>query len=152
QRVLLALDDLQWADPLTLAVLQALDPERLVRIPLIIVGAYRTELPGPELQALSARTGVRAVTLGPLSEEALAALVTDLLAVPCPPSALIKLMERRSRGNPARMIEALHDAAADGLLVRRNGRWLVTQQPPRSFWLRRTVRLEAVRAEPAASG
>jgi hypothetical protein len=78
--------------------------------------------------------------------------VTDLLAVPCPPAALVKLMERRSCGNPARMIEALHDAAADGLLVRRNGRWLVTQEPPRSFWLRRTVRLETIRAEPSPSG
>jgi serine/threonine protein kinase len=140
QRVLLALDDLQWADPLTLAVLRMLTADRLTRLPLLVLGAYRSEDASPELSSLAAATGARTLTLGPLSEDALTALVSDLLALPRPPAALVKLMERRSLGNPARLIEALHAAAADGLLVRRRGRWVVTQQPRRAFWLRETVR------------
>jgi serine/threonine protein kinase len=149
QPLLVAIDDLQWADRMTLAVLRALRAERLAAAPLMVVGAFRSEEVQPALGALLESGEARTLSLGPLSEEALAGLVADLLAVPCPPAALVKLMERRSRGNPARLIEALHDAAADGLLLRRNGHWVMTQEPPRSFWLRRTLRLETV---PTAGG
>jgi hypothetical protein len=127
QGLLLALDDLQWADPLTLAVLQALRPERLGGVPLIVVGAYRPEETRPELQAVVEATGARQLVLGPLSGAAVTALAADLLSVRCPPAALVQLMERGSRGNPARMISSLRDAAAGGLLVRRNGRWVSTR-------------------------
>jgi eukaryotic-like serine/threonine-protein kinase len=139
QRLLLAIDDLQWADPLTLAFLAALAVD-LGRQPLLVVGAYRPEGrdAGAGLRPLLAQRGVRTATLGPLSEEALTALVSDLLAIPRPPPALVKVMERRSRGNPARLIEALRAAAADGLLVRRRGRWVIKRQPRHAFWLRRT--------------
>jgi hypothetical protein len=149
QRLLLAFDDLQWADPLTLAVLEALRPERVAELPLMIVGAVSSDTLRPELQALAVRAGARTVSLGPLTEEALSALVGDLLAMRHPPAGLVKMMERRSRGNPARVIEALRGAAADGLLVRRHDRWMVTKQLPGGFWLRQTVRGEQTALGPA---
>jgi eukaryotic-like serine/threonine-protein kinase len=142
QRLMIALDDLQWADPLTLAFLETLRPERLGRIPLLVVGAHRADSKRPQLQAVLERSGARAVTLGPLTGDALVALVGDLLAMPCPPGGLVKLMERRSCGNPAQLIEALRGAASDGLLARRHGRWVVSHQLQPAFWLKRTVRLE----------
>jgi serine/threonine protein kinase len=147
QRLILALDDLQWADPLTLSFLCSLRPERLGRLPLLVVGAYRCDRDTallPELRALVDRSGARTLSLAPLDEHAVGTLVADLLAMPEPPQSLVKLMERRSRGNPARVIESMRVAASDGLLTRRGGRWVVTQTPPPGFWLRRTQRPEEI--------
>jgi serine/threonine protein kinase len=148
QRLLLAVDDLHQADALTLGFLAALAPERLARSPLIVVGSYRPQSARAELEAAIAATGARRLPLGPLSEPALAAVVGDLLGLGRTPLALVKLMDRRAHGNPARVIEALREAAADGLVVRRGGRWVVEGEPPRGFWLRRTLRAISI---PSAS-
>jgi hypothetical protein len=151
--LLLALDDVQWADARTRAFLEALRADRLSGLPLVVVAASRSDPPRPEVDALIERSRARRLPLAPLDEHALSQLVGDLLALPSPPAELVKLMQRRSLGNPGRVIEALRDAAAEGLLVRRRGQWVLTQRPARAFWLRRTVRLEGpVGAEHPAMG
>src|SRR5262249_19634034 len=76
QPLLLVLDDLQWADGLSLGFLrfsQSLGP---LRRWLLILGTYRREeLPsaGEDLRALLGEPGVEAISLSRLSEEAVSA-------------------------------------------------------------------------------
>jgi serine/threonine protein kinase len=121
--LVVAIDDLQWADALSLEFLAALDPVWLSRLPLLIVAAQRSESDRPELQALAERCPANVLTLAPVGEHAMKAMVGDLLALDEPPAALVQLLAAQARGSPARLVEALRMATARGTVVRRHGRW-----------------------------
>ncbi|HUR49802.1 MAG TPA: AAA family ATPase [Acidimicrobiales bacterium] len=69
--ILLAIDDLQWADPGTVGTLGSVS-RRLTALPILIIGCFRPLPRGAELAALlrSAPATARAISLGPLGEEA----------------------------------------------------------------------------------
>jgi eukaryotic-like serine/threonine-protein kinase len=121
--LVVAIDDLQWADALSLQLLASLDPERLAGLPLLIVGAQRSESESPALSAVAERCGKNVLDLAPLGAAAMTALVGDLLALGEPPPALVQMLAPRARGNPARLVEALRTAAGRGVVLRRAGRW-----------------------------
>jgi tetratricopeptide (TPR) repeat protein len=123
--LLLALDDLQWADELTLGFLELLVRSgELKRTRLLVVGTYRSEEAGPALERLLQVPGVLRPKLERLDPEALGSIVADMLALAPPPAPLVRLLERHSEGNPFFVAEYLRAAVGDGLLYRDEaGRW-----------------------------
>ena len=105
--VVIWIDDLQWADPSSLMTLGAWS-RRLAHLPVALIGCLRPAPRTPQLQRLlDALTGDRAgwISLGPIDEEAVAALVAE--AVDAPPSRTAAERDRRSRRQPV-----LHHRAA----------------------------------------
>jgi ATP/maltotriose-dependent transcriptional regulator MalT len=109
--VLLALEDLHWADRSTRAFLAFLGSS-LCRERVLVVGTYRLdELHRrhplrPLLAELERDAGVRRVTLPPLTRDEAGAALEDILGAP-PAAALHANLYLRSEGNPLFMEELL---------------------------------------------
>lgn len=130
---LLVLDDLQWADELTLGFLRHwLRTEHSgARRPvaLLILGTYRTEEVGPGLRDLISTAGVESLELERLGADAVGSIVGDMLALAPPPALFVQFLSARSGGNPFFVAEVLRAALAEGLLFRDDrGRWQVAQR------------------------
>ena len=123
--LVLLLDDLQWADALSLTFLAMLGQGRLDRQAILVVGSYRDESPRWQLKALVERSGARRFALPPLDREAVAAMVGDLLAMSRPPAPLVTWVAARSEGRPAAVVEALRHAHEEGIIGRRDGHWVM---------------------------
>ena len=127
--VLLVIDDLQWADDLSLKVLASLQIERLGRQGLVILGTYRSEAMSAELRALAERSGVSRWQLGPLDGDSVRSLVGDMLAMKNVPAPLTRAIARSSGGNPLFVSEYLRSAVDDGTLRREGGQWALAAAP-----------------------
>lgn len=125
--VMLVLDDLQWADPLTLDFLEFLiTRQALKHSGLLLVGTYRTEECPPRTRAVLEHPGAKHIELERLNEQEVSALVSDILAQPALPPLFAAYLSRQSEGNPFFVNEYLHAALDFGLLWRdRDGRWQV---------------------------
>jgi DNA-binding CsgD family transcriptional regulator len=116
--VLVAVDDGQWCDPMSVFTLRVL-PRRLIAAPIAWVVATR-EVPagGPaELVVEAARPDlpVTWLDLEPLSDEAVVAIATDRLGARPGPAVLRRLSG--AHGNPflaVRLVEGLFDPGAGG--------------------------------------
>ena len=98
--VLVCLDDLHWAGPVTLAALRAL-PRDLKRHPVAWLLA-RSSTPGRAadyLFGLLEKDGAARVTLAPLDPGAVAAMLTD--AYGAPPDRALADLARGAAGNPS---------------------------------------------------
>jgi predicted ATPase len=101
--LLLALDDLQWADESTLALLVHL-VNRISRLPLLIIGTYRDEFfenNSALVRSLEEviRLGVRPLKLGGLSKDGVA-LMLDQLSERKAPENLVSSIFEETQGNP----------------------------------------------------
>ncbi len=124
QRVVLILDDLQWADELTLGFLATLTSSSLADQGVLVIGTYRTEEAPPALRALAAAPGVRKVELARLDHDAVGSIARDMLALPDTPEALVDWLSSCSAGNPFFVAEYLRAMVEQGLLARDAlGRW-----------------------------
>lgn len=120
--ILLSLDDLQWADPATLSALRVL-PARLAALPVVWLIASRSGVRRPELRACLdalARDGAEPVRLGPLGEDAVAELVTDLATAP--PDPALRALAGRAHGSPFLLVELLRGLREEALVDVRDGR------------------------------
>jgi len=127
--VLLVLDDLQWADDLSLAFLQGLTPRWLERHAVFVLGTYRTLEFDEALAGVLASPAVESVLVEGLDETAVGALVGDMLALPAPPDALVTFLAAQAQGNPFFAAEYLRMAVAEGLIGRDPaGAWVVPDQ------------------------
>jgi predicted ATPase len=80
--LVVAIDDLQWADPSTMLVLHRLG-RSVHRLPVLLIAACRPLPRPPDLERLLTSLtalGARRLVLGPLDERAVAALVETLVA------------------------------------------------------------------------
>ncbi|HEY7621101.1 MAG TPA: AAA family ATPase [Solirubrobacteraceae bacterium] len=115
--VLLAIEDLHWADRSTQAALTFL-ARSLTTERIMVVGSYRSdELPRsdplrPLLAELELHPRTRRIALAPLSRDELAEQLTDILGAP-PARDLLERLWRRSGGNPL-FAEELVAAGQDG--------------------------------------
>jgi PAS domain S-box-containing protein len=120
----LFLDDLQWLDSATLALLADLATQTEVGS-LLLVGAYRDNEVGPthplarSLAAVREAGGrVHDIVLAPLAREDVGRLIADTLQ--CAPEAaqsLIDLVYEKTGGNPFFTIQFLTALADEGLLA-----------------------------------
>jgi len=127
--LVLFLDDLQWADLPSLRLIEslALDPDASH---LLLIGSWRdneVDEAHPLTRVVEAlRAGGRAerVTLGPLSEADVGALVTDALRVSAEAAApLAAVCVAKTGGNPFFLGRFLEGLARDGLLWVEGGGW-----------------------------
>lgn len=125
--LLVILDDLQWADELSLAVLAlALRSGRCAGAPVLLAGTYRSEEVSEALAELIASDKTTNVRFGRLAIEAVGAMVADMLALRSAPAAFIELLARSSEGNPFFVAEYLRLAVARAVLRRDEmGRWRI---------------------------
>src|SRR4051794_34450855 len=127
--VVLALEDLHWADPSTRAFV-AFMARSLCRERVLVVATYRLdELHRrhplrPLLAELERDPRVHRVVVAPLTHDELAEALTDILGEP-PSPALLERLYARSEGNPLYMEElvaagtaALPESLRDALMVR----------------------------------
>jgi DNA-binding CsgD family transcriptional regulator/tetratricopeptide (TPR) repeat protein len=96
----IVLDDVQWADDASLVVWNELAAS-IKQLRLLLIGTCRPTPRRAEVQELRAavvRRGGAVVTLGPLSETDVAALVTAILGLP--PGAALRQLTEQAAGNP----------------------------------------------------
>jgi predicted ATPase len=134
---LLILDDLQWADELTLGFLEHLCrrwyAEGRPNVPVLVLGTYRTEdvratQASPLKRLLEAPEVVR-IPLERLEEPGVGAMVRDMLALASPPGLFVRWLSRHSEGNPFFVAEYLRAAVTEGLLYRdEDGDWQVAEK------------------------
>jgi len=129
--VVLLLDDLQWADPASLSLMERLITDE--KQSLLIVGAYRdNEVDGDHPLTATLRrlkeqgVSIPAVELAPLTEGDVTALITDTTHCRAADAVdLAALVVRNTGGNPLFVTEFLKTVAADGLIAldRAAGSW-----------------------------
>ena len=124
---LLVLDDLQWADDLTLAFLESLSDRYYATNPLLVLGTYRSEELGPDLERVLALPHIKRMVLGRLDTKAVAAMASDMLGQKQVPEKLASFLTTESSGNPFFAAEYLRAAVDANMLFRdERGRWSQT--------------------------
>jgi eukaryotic-like serine/threonine-protein kinase len=127
--LMLLLDDLQWADELSLSFLSSLPTDWFEGQRLMIVAVYRADEETAALRALQARPYTQRIALPSLEEPAVAELVRGMLAIDTPPTAFVEQLARQSQGNPFFVAEYLRAAVAEQLLSRASrGNWQIDQR------------------------
>jgi serine/threonine protein kinase len=121
--LLLAIDDLHWADDLTLAVLDRLDSAILQKLPLIIIANYRSEEAVDAIRQLASRSQNREVNLERLEGAQIRALVGGMLSMSTPPESLLAYIDAYAEGIPFFAAEYLRSLVAAGALVYAGGTW-----------------------------
>ena len=113
--LLLALDDVHWADPQTVRWITYLSA-RVADLPVLMLATARFEENGPGsiAAAIEGNPHASAVALEPLGIEAVGQLVYDQFARSGDPD-FIEACHRASGGNPFFAIELLRAAAVDGI-------------------------------------
>ena len=141
----LLLDDLQWADASSLALLEALAP-RLAGARILVLGTYRDgeAVPGAPLtvtlERLHRQHLVTTVHLGRLTRDEVVALMTELGDGDPPPEPVVATLYFETEGNPFFLEEAVAHFGEEGRLFDATGAWRPTlevaeDEVPRSVWL-----------------
>jgi eukaryotic-like serine/threonine-protein kinase len=126
--LLLILDDLHWADDLSLKFLRQLPAPYFTGRRLLVIGTYRSDEVPAALRHLLDSSAIDTMTVGRLNEAAINSLVADMLALPEAPPTLLQFLVRHSNGNPFFVAEYLRAAVAEGLLYREAGRWQAAEE------------------------
>lgn len=117
--LVIVLDDLQWADELTIGFLAfLLRTGHLGRMRCLIIGSYPLEDAGESLERLLKVTSIKRFRLDPLTERDVGLMVAEMLSIAEPPRILTRFLSRMSDGNPFFVAEYLRAAVAEGLLFR----------------------------------
>lgn len=135
----LVLDDLQWADALTLGLVARIPDRGPSLASLSVLATYRSEEITPALEALIQAPVVETVALDRLSESAVERMVSDMLGYEAP-GALASFVTHQSEGNPFFVGEYLRAALGEGVLMRTEiGGWQLEGEID-SLGLPRTLR------------
>jgi predicted ATPase/serine/threonine protein kinase len=121
----LFLDDLQWADELTLKFLDLLQAGAWESAGLAVVASYRSEEEHAALRLYRHLfTSAPLVKLDRFDEVVVGELVRDMLGVDDMDHRFVQFLAQRSEGNPFFVAEYLRTTVAEGLLRRdQSGRW-----------------------------
>jgi DNA-binding CsgD family transcriptional regulator len=129
--VLVCLDDLQWESPAALAALRTL-PKELKRYPVawLLASSTTPQHDTEYLFSLLETDGAARITLGPLGDDAVAALLTD--AFGAPPDQALLAFARCAAGNPSLLTELIRGLRDDDAVQVADGpAVLVSAQIPR---------------------
>jgi DNA-binding CsgD family transcriptional regulator/tetratricopeptide (TPR) repeat protein len=146
--MVLAVEDLHWADPSTLLCLRQLC-RRLAHLPLALIGTLGPSPWSAELDRLLGEfvaQGGSHLRLGSMEPDEVAALVTEIVGTP-PGPTLLQAVEGAG-GNPLFMIELLRGLSREGAIQVREGRAELPEfLLPSSFRLLVLRQLEALPME-----
>lgn len=150
---LLVLEDLHWADPETLALLEYLADNLWAEL-VLCIGTYRTTEGGDVLDAaakLEARGSARVLALGRLDAAGMARMTLECLGTAGLPEAAQAFVAERAEGVPFLVEEVLAGLLENGALVERDGRWEttgpITSGVPATFADSVARRLDAMSAQ-----
>ncbi len=120
QPILWLIDDLGWADELSLAFLHSLGNDYLSTTPALLVGTYRSEeaSASEEIQTLSSQPHVVHLVLKPLLENDVASMVADMLATPKRHTGFAEFVAEVAEGNPFFVTEQVRTAVSERLFYR----------------------------------
>ena len=124
---LLVLEDLHWADPDTMAVLEYLT-DNLASEPVVCLCTLRGEVPSPGsavANSLVARRAASAVELSPLSRSEVSDMVRACLDLASLPPEFDSILQECSDGLPFLVEELLAGAAGAHAVVRSDDGWRV---------------------------
>jgi len=121
--LLLALDDLQWADDLTMAVIERIDEALLDKVPLLVLANFRSDEGQAVTQRLASRPLYQELRLGRLESVDIHALLGGMLSMPRPPEPLAEYVDAHAEGVPFFAAEYLRSLVAAGALVYDFGAW-----------------------------
>ncbi|MBI1817965.1 MAG: AAA family ATPase [Deltaproteobacteria bacterium] len=155
QPVLLAIDDLQWAEPLLLDLV-----EHLVQwgkgVPLLVLAGARPELRDAR-SSLATSGGLvsEVVTLGGLDAAAATRLAANVIGADALPAAVAGRVLATSEGNPLFLAELVRMLVNDGALKREGDRWtaavdLAAFDMPPTIHALLAARIERLRPEDRA--
>jgi serine/threonine protein kinase len=153
---LVVIDDLQWADDLTLAFLGSLSERYFQQSPIFFLGTYRLEESTAELDHLAAAPHVVSFRLDKLDPATIGTMSADMLGLRQVSPELVGFLGAESSGNPFFVAEYLRAAVDAGLLFRdERGRWQQAGGPfapeklglPRNLHALVTRRLESLTPE-----
>lgn len=122
--LLLVVEDLHWADPETLAVLEYV-ADNVADVPVLVVATCRRGESGEVdelVDALRARASADLVELGTLDEAAVGEMLVACLHGE-PPTALVRFVRTNAGGLPLLVEELLTGLVDSGALVEEEARW-----------------------------
>jgi serine/threonine protein kinase/tetratricopeptide (TPR) repeat protein len=118
QPLLWVLDDIGWADELSLAFLASLGKDFLEATPVLIFCTYRSEEAPEAVTALARKDHAFHVMLPRLEQQAVQSIVADMLALRDVPNRFVEFVARQAEGNPFFVAEYLRTAVSERLLFR----------------------------------
>ncbi len=130
--VVLTIDDLHWADPTSLELLQGLLP-LTDRARLLILAVFRPQQQEPawRLHETAARDFAhryQALALKPLAAGDARQLVANLLQIEDLPARVRQLILDKAEGNPFFVEEVIRSLLDSGLVIRVDGHWRATRE------------------------
>jgi len=130
---LIIVDDLHWADELTMAWLHRLSDRFFESNGVLAVGTGREEEMSPQQRERLLRSGATAVHLARLDDRSVEAMIAEMLGSEATPTGIGPLVTGQAGGNPFFVVEYLRTALAEGRLVRSDGGWrLAAAEAPHS--------------------
>ena len=123
--VVIVVDDLQWAEPALIEVLDGI-LDRMRGVPLALICVARPELSETHPRWSVGRTNATTMTLEGLDTAETTTLISRLLDIDDLPAALRTEIATRSDGNPLFCEEFLRMLIEDGRVVFEAGRWRAT--------------------------
>lgn len=125
--VVLLLDDLQWADEMTLQAIEYfIEKDAFDRYPFMIVATYREEELNEDLQQLMEKPPCQVLTMTRLSLPAVITIIDEMLAISGAPMNFSRYLASASEGNPFFIAEYLRMAIEADILNRDSiGKWQV---------------------------
>jgi class 3 adenylate cyclase len=152
QPVVLAIDDLHWAEPLLLDLVEHL-VQWTTGVPLLLLAAARPELRDTR-SALAApgRLATDVVLLGGLDAVAATRLAANVVGADALPAAIAGRVLATSEGNPLFLGELVRMLVDDGVLKREGDRWtagvdLASVEMPPTIRALLAARIERLGAE-----
>ncbi len=150
RRTLVVVEDVHWADPDTVAVVEYLADNLASSRLTLLITARSGENPDVDelLMRLNARGSTRIVPLEPLTDERIAEMAAACLGGAALPDDLVELVVSSAEGSPLLVEDLLATLAGSGHLSRTDAGWRVVGELPDSVvpvnfleTVRRRVRL-----------
>jgi len=131
--LVLVIEDIHWADPSTLQLLQTIAPIIIHRSRVFIIVSYRSEEVEDRPQLKSCLThlrhqpsGVVALMVSPLKPQKVWDFVSGILSEESEGFRdLMQILSEFSRGNPLYIIETIRAFVDEGIIVYRGGHWII---------------------------